>query len=215
MVRMNERHQSLGEEIANSVSHGVALLAALAAVPFLIVSASKASAASLVGASVFGATMVLLYFSSTLYHALPPGRAKRVSLKLDYSAIYLFIAGSYTPFALGALGGPWGWTLFGLVWGLAAIGIALKAFDRLSHPWASTGLYLAMGWMVLIAAVPMLERVPLPGLLWLVAGGLAYTLGVVFFVLDHKVRYAHAIWHTFVATGTGLHFVAIMGYAAV
>ena len=215
MVRMNERHQSLGEEIANSVSHGVALLAALAAVPFLILSASKASAASLVGASVFGATMVLLYFSSTLYHALPPGRAKRVFLKLDYSAIYLFIAGSYTPFALGALGGPWGWTLFGLVWGLAAIGIALKAFDRLSHPWASTGLYLAMGWMVLIAAVPMLERVPLPGLLWLVAGGLAYTLGVVFFVLDHKVRYAHAIWHTFVATGTGLHFVAIMGYAAV
>ena len=215
MVRMNERHQSLGEEIANSVSHGVAFLAALAAVPFLIVSASKASAASLVGASVFGATMLLLYFSSTLYHALPPGRAKRVLLKLDYSAIYLFIAGSYTPFALGALGGPWGWTLFGLVWGLAAIGIALKAFDRLSHPWASTGLYLAMGWMVLIAAVPMLERVPLPGLLWLVAGGLAYTLGVVFFVLDHKVRYAHAIWHTFVATGTGLHFVAIMGYAAV
>jgi hemolysin III len=215
MGRMTDRHQSLGEEIANSVSHGVALLAALAAVPFLIVSASKLSVSSLVGACVFGATMLLLYFTSTLYHALPPGRAKRVFLKLDYSAIYLFIAGSYTPFALGALGGAWGWTLFGLVWGLAAIGVALKAFDRLSHPWASTGLYLAMGWLVLIAAVPMLERVPLPGLLWLVAGGLAYTLGVVFFVLDHKVRYAHAVWHAFVATGTGLHFVAIMGYAGV
>jgi hemolysin III len=212
---MTERQQTLGEEIANSVSHGVALLAALAAVPFLIASASKLSASSLVGACVFAATMVLLYFTSTLYHALPQGRAKRVFLKLDYSAIYLFIAGSYTPFALGALGGPWGWTLFGLVWGLAAIGVALKAFDRLSHPWVSTGLYLGMGWLVLIAAVPMLERVPLQGLVWLVAGGLAYTLGVVFFVLDHKVRYAHAVWHTFVATGTGLHFVAIMGYAGV
>jgi hemolysin III len=215
MMRMTERHQSVGEEIANSVSHGVALLAALAAVPFLIVSASKMSVSSLVGAIVFGVTMVLLYFTSTLYHALPHGKAKRVFLKLDYSAIYLFIAGSYTPFALGALGGPWGWTLFGLVWGLAAIGVALKAFDRLSHPWISTGLYLAMGWLVLIAAVPMLERVPLPGLMWLVAGGLAYTLGVVFFVLDHKVRYAHAIWHAFVATGTAFHFVAIMGYAGV
>lgn len=215
MVRMTERTQTLGEEIANSVSHGVALLAALVGVPFLIVSASKLSVSSLVGAIVFGVTMVLLYFTSTLYHALPQGKAKRVFLKLDYSAIYLFIAGSYTPFALGALAGAWGWTLFGLVWALAAIGVALKAFDRLSHPWVSTGLYLAMGWLVVIAAVPMLERVPLPGILWLVAGGLAYTLGVIFFALDHKVRYAHAIWHAFVAAGTGFHFVAIMGYAGV
>jgi hemolysin III len=133
--------------------------------------------------------------------------------KLDHSAIYLFIAGSYTPFALGALEGPWGWTLFGVVWTLAAAGVALKAFDRLSHPWLSTGLYLAMGWLVLVAAVPMLERVPMAGLVWLLAGGVAYTLGVVFFVLDHRVRYAHAIWHGFVAAGTGLHVVAIMGYA--
>jgi hemolysin III len=210
---MTERLQTLGEEIANSVSHGVALVAAIAGVPFLVISASHLSVSSLVGACVFGATMVLLYFTSMLYHALPQGRAKRVFLKLDYSAIYLFIAGSYTPFALGALGGPWGWTLFGLVWGLAAIGIALKAFDRLSHPWVSTGLYLAMGWLVLVAAVPLVERVPLPGLMWLVAGGLAYTLGVVFFVLDHRIRYSHAVWHGFVAAGTSFHFIAIMGYA--
>jgi hemolysin III len=210
---MSERLQTLGEEIANSVSHGVALVAAIASVPFLVISASRLSVSSLVGACVFGATMVLLYFTSTLYHALPQGRAKRVFLKLDYSAIYLFIAGSYTPFALGALGGPWGWTLFGLVWGLAAIGIALKAFDRLSHPWVSTGLYLAMGWLVLVAAVPLVERVPLPGLMWLVAGGLAYTLGVVFFVLDHRIRYSHAVWHGFVAAGTSFHFIAIIGYA--
>lgn len=210
---MTERLQTTGEEIANSVSHGVALLGALACVPFLIASAAQRSVSSVVGAAVFAATMVLLYFTSTLYHALPNGRAKRVFLKLDYSAIYLFIAGSYTPFALGALGGPWGWTLFGLVWGLAAIGIALKALDRLSHPWLSTGLYLAMGWLVLIAAVPLVELVPLPGVLWLVAGGAAYSLGVIFFVLDHRVRYAHAIWHAFVAAGTAFHVVAVMGYA--
>ena len=212
---MTERLQTLGEEIANSVSHGVALIAAIASVPFLIVSASHLSVSSLVGACVFAVTMIFLYFTSTLYHALPHGKAKRVFLKLDYTAIYLFIAGSYTPFALGALGGAWGWTLFGLVWGLAALGIALKVLDKLSHPWLSTGLYLAMGWLVLIAAVPLVERLPLPGLLWLVAGGLAYTVGVVFFVLDHRVRYSHAIWHAFVAAGTSFHFVAIMGYAGV
>lgn len=210
---MTTRDQTLGEEIANAVSHGVALLAALATVPFLVMAASHRHPSAVVGAVVFGVTMVLLYLASTLYHALPAGRAKRVFNKLDHSAIYLFIAGSYTPFALGALDGPWGWTLFGVVWTLAAAGVALKAFDRLSHPWWSTGLYLAMGWLVLVAAVPMLERVPMAGLGWLLAGGVAYTMGVVFFVLDHRVRYGHAIWHGFVATGTGLHVVAIMGYA--
>jgi hemolysin III len=211
---MTARSQSMGEEIANSVSHGVALVAAIASVPFLIASARNLSAASFIGAIVFAATMVLLYLASTIYHALPAGNAKKLFLKLDHGAIYLFIAGSYTPFALGALGGPWGWTLFGLVWSMAAIGITLKAFDRLSHPWLSTGLYLAMGWLIVIAAVPLGERVPLPGILWLVAGGLAYTTGVVFFVLDSKIRYSHTIWHGFVAAGTGCHFVAVMGYAA-
>ena len=213
-MMIEERPQTLGEEIANSISHGVALLAALAGVPFLLVSVSHLNAANIVGAAVFGATMILLYLTSTLYHALPAGRAKQVFLKLDHGAIYLFIAGSYTPFALGALGGPWGWTLFGLVWGMAALGIMLKAFDRLSHPWLSTGLYLAMGWIVLIAAVPLVERVPTAGVVLLVAGGLAYTVGVVFFLLDNKVRYAHAVWHAFVAAGTGLHFFAVLGYAA-
>jgi len=211
---MTERPQSLGEEIANSVSHGVALLAAIVAVPFLIASARHLGAASLIGAAVFAATMVLLYLTSTLYHALPAGRAKRVFLKLDHGAIYLFIAGSYTPFALGALGGAWGWTLFGLVWSLAVLGVTLKAFDRLSHPWLSTGLYLAMGWLVLIAAVPLVERLPEPGLTLLVAGGLAYTAGVVFFMLDSQLRYAHAVWHGFVMAGTGCHFFAVLGYAA-
>jgi hemolysin III len=208
-----DRPQSLGEEIANSVSHGVGLVAAVAALAWLLAATRPQDAAAIVGASVFGGTMVLLYAASTLYHALPSGRAKRVFMKLDHSAIYLFIAGSYTPFTLGVLEGPWGWTLFGLVWSCAAAGIALKTFGRLSHPWASTGLYLAMGWLVLIAVVPLAERVPAGGLALLVAGGAAYTLGVVFFALDSKLRYAHAVWHGFVVAGSGLHFFAVLGYA--
>jgi hemolysin III len=211
---MSTRAQSLGEEIANSISHGVGLLAAIVAAPFLIIAACRFGPANIVGASVFAATMMLLYLASMLYHALPAGRAKQVFMKLDHGAIYLFIAGSYTPFALGALNGPWGWSLFGVVWGLAVVGVLLKAFDRLSHPWLSTGLYLAMGWLVLVAAVPLIHRVPLAGVAWLVAGGLAYTAGVVFFVLDSRVKYAHAVWHSFVMAGTGCHFVAVLGYAA-
>jgi hemolysin III len=211
---MTERLQSRGEELANSVSHGVALLAAIGVVPLLISVARQRNVGSLIGAIVFAVTMVLLYLTSTLYHALPAGRAKQIFLKLDHGAIYLFIAGSYTPFALGALAGSWGWTLFGLVWSLAAIGVTLKTFGRLSHPWLSTGLYLVMGWLVLIAAVPLMHKVPLPGIELLVAGGLAYTTGVIFFVLDSKLRYAHAIWHGFVATGTLCHFFVVLDYAS-
>jgi len=211
---MSNRPQSLGEEIANSVSHGVACVAAIASVPFLLASTRHLTTTGFIGAIVFAATMVLLYLSSTLYHAMPPGRAKRIFCKLDHGAIYLFIAGTYTPFALGPLSGAWGWSLFGIVWALAAMGITLKAFDRLSHPWLSTGLYLAMGWLVVVAGVPLLERVPLPGVMWLVAGGLAYTVGVIFFVLDSRIRYSHAVWHGFVAMGTACHFVAVQNYAS-
>jgi hemolysin III len=211
---MTERPQTLGEEIANSVSHGAGLVGALAGAPLLIGAAWQAGTASVVGTSVFAATMVLLYLASTLYHALPAGGAKRLFMKLDHGAIYLFIAGSYTPFTLGALAGPWGWTLFGLVWSIAAIGVALKAFDRLSHPWLSTGLYLGMGWLAVIAVGPLLERVAASGLALLAAGGLAYTLGVVFFVLDSRLRYAHAVWHAFVVAGTACHFVAVLRYSA-
>jgi hemolysin III len=214
MGAMSERPQTLGEEIANSVSHGVALVAAIVGAPFLILAARDLGAAHIVASSVFAATMILLYLASTLYHAVRPGRAKRVLRILDHSAIYLFIAGSYTPFALGALGGPWGWTLFGVVWSLAIAGTLLKTFNRLSHPWLSTGLYLVMGWLVLIAAVPLVERVPLPGLVLLAAGGVAYTAGVVFYALDSRLRYFHAIWHGFVAAGSGCHFFAVLNYSA-
>ena len=213
MPAMITRAQTAGEEIANSISHGVGFLASIVAAPFLIVAAIRFGPANIVGASVFAATMMLLYLTSTLYHALPPGRGKQVFMKLDHGAIYIFIAGSYTPFALGALNGPWGWSLFGVVWGLACVGVVLKAFDRLTRPWLSTGLYLAMGWLVLIAAAPLIRHVPTAGVAWLLAGGIAYTAGVVFFVLDSRVKYAHAVWHSFVMAGTGCHFVAVLGYA--
>jgi hemolysin III len=133
-------------------------------------------------------------------------------LKLDHGAIYFFIAGSYTPFALGAMNGSLDWFMLGLVWAMALAGATLKVINRLETPWLSTGLYLAMGWLVLVAAVPIVERVSLPVFNLLVAGGLAYTVGVVFFVLDAKLRYAHTVWHGFVAAGTGCHYFAVLGY---
>jgi len=211
---MGERPQSHGEEIANSISHGVALLSAVIAVPFLIfASARHGTAINIVGASVFAATMLLLYVASTLYHAMPHPRAKRLLKKLDHGAIYLLIAGTYTPFTLGVLGGPWGWTLFGLIWALAAVGVTLKAFDRISHPVGSTGLYIVMGWLVVIAVKPLLASIATPGLILLAAGGLAYTLGVAFFALDSRVRYGHFVWHLFVIAGTTCHFFAVLFYA--
>ncbi|HJW11430.1 MAG TPA: hemolysin III family protein [Albitalea sp.] len=210
----DDRPQTFGEELFNALSHGLGFLLAVASLPILVsFAAERGSAASVVGACVFSVTMMLLYFASAMYHALPEGRAKQVFNKLDHSAIYLFIAGSYTPFALGALRGGWGWTLFGLVWGIAAIGVLLKSFSLLSHPWWSTGLYVAMGWLVLIAAGPLIQHVAFNGVLWLVAGGLAYTVGAVVFMFDSKVRYAHFIWHLFVMGGSTCHFFAALWYA--
>ncbi len=210
----DDRAQTFGEELFNALSHGLGFLLAVASLPMLVsFAAQRGSAASVVGACVFSVTMMLLYFASAMYHALPEGRAKQVFNKLDHSAIYLFIAGSYTPFALGALRGGWGWTLFGLVWGIAAIGVLLKSFSLLSHPWWSTGLYVAMGWLVLIAAGPLIQHVAFNGLVLLVAGGLAYTAGAVVFMFDSRVRYAHFVWHLFVMGGSTCHFFAALWYA--
>jgi hemolysin III len=210
----DDRPQTFGEELCNSLSHGLGFLLALASLPVLVnYAAQRGSGASVVGACVFSATMMLLYFSSTLYHALPPGRAKRFFNKLDHSAIYLFIAGSYTPFALGALRGGWGWSLFGIVWACAVAGVLLKSFNFLRHPYWSTGLYVAMGWLVLVAAAPLIERVAFNGLVLLVAGGVAYTAGAVVFLFDSKVRYAHFVWHLFVMGGSSCHFFAALWYA--
>jgi hemolysin III len=206
-----ERPQSSGEELANSLSHGFGLLLALASLPILVqFAAQRGGAADVVAASLFSATMILLYLVSALYHALPAGRAKQWFNRLDHAAIYLFIAGSYMPYLLGALRGAWGWTLFGIVWSAAALGVVAKLFNRLRHPLWSTGLYVAMGWVALIAVVPLVERLPATTLAWLLAGGLAYTLGAAVFLLDSKIRYAHFVWHLFVLTGSGCHVVAAL-----
>ncbi|MHB1186342.1 PAQR family membrane homeostasis protein TrhA [Thiobacillus sp.] len=211
----SKRVQSREEEIANSLSHGFGLIASLVAAPFLVLRAVRQGEAGfVVGASVFAATMVVLYLASTLYHALPAGRAKSVFRVIEHSAIFLLIAGTYTPFTLGVLRGTWGWSLLGLVWGIAVTGVVLKALNRLTHPILTTGLYLLMGWLIVIAAQPLSARVPASGLLWLVAGGLAYTLGVFFFALDSRLRYGHFIWHLFVMAGTACHYFAVLWYAA-
>lgn len=207
------RLQSFGEEIANSVSHGTGFLAMLIGLPVLIGGAIQHGAAAIVGAAVFGTSALFLYFTSTLYHALTPSRAKRVLQILDHGAIYLLIAGTYTPFTLGVLRGPWGWTLFGLIWALAAIGIAIKSIGGVRRPRLSTALYLAMGWLGLIAAKPMWDAMPAWGLFWLAAGGIAYTVGVGFYAAE-RVRYAHSVWHLFVLAGTACHFVAVLRFAA-
>ena len=211
---LQERPQSLGEEIANSVSHGLGLLAALAAFPVLITAAhQRGDVSGIIGASVFATTMVLLYLTSTLFHALPGCRAKRVFQILDHSAIYLLIAGTYTPFTLGVLHGAWGWTLFGLVWGFAVVGTVLKVFRGVRDTAISTWLYLAMGWLILIAADAVLTLVPNWGLFWLIAGGLAYTVGAAFFMAE-RIKYFHFVWHLFVIAGTACHFIAVLWYAA-
>ncbi len=210
---MHISQQSVGEEIANSVSHGVGFLAVLAVTPFLVLGAIPHGAASIVGASIFAATMALLYLASTLYHAFPKSRAKRVLRVIDHGAIFLLIAGTYTPFTLGILRGAWGWALFGTVWGLALAGVIFKVVGGLRYPIASTAIYLAMGWLVVVAIQPLWERMPQAGLMWLVAGGVAYTGGVAFYTMK-RVRYAHFLWHICVLTGTTCHVFAVIGYAA-
>jgi hemolysin III len=210
-----KRAQTLGEEIANSISHGVGLVAAIIAAPFLLVAAIRSGSAwTIVGASVFAASMVLLYLSSTLYHAMRGERAKRVFQVFDHVAIYLLIAGTYTPFTLGVMRGAVGWTIFGLIWGLAVLGIFLKAIGgAVRAPILSIILYLGMGWLVVLAIHPLLEHMPLAGLWWLLAGGMAYSLGVAAYAAV-KVRYAHFVWHLCVIAGTVCHFVAVIRYAS-
>ncbi|OGU03428.1 MAG: hemolysin D [Gemmatimonadetes bacterium RBG_16_66_8] len=208
------RHQTLGEEIANSISHGVGLLAALVATPILVLAAAAdGGTASVVGASVFAGSMLLLYAASTLYHALPRNRAKRVFRTLDHGAIFILIAGTYTPFTLGVLRGAWGWSLFGIVWGFALTGVVLKAAGALRYPVLSTSLYLVMGWLAIVAVRPLWLHIPPAGLLLLLGGGLAYTVGVAFYAA-HRVRYSHFVWHMCVLAGTSCHFLAVLWYSS-
>jgi hemolysin III len=202
------------EEIANSISHGLGLLLALVALPILVLTAlNVGNVRFLVGVSVFGGTMVLLYLASTLYHSITHEAAKQLFRIFDHTAIFLLIAGTYTPFALGVLRGPWGWSLLAVVWTLAIIGITLKINTRTRHSRISIVLYVLMGWLAVVAVKPIVMLIPVPGILLILAGGLAYTGGLAFFAAQ-RIRYNHFIWHLFVIAGTVCHFFAVLWYAA-
>jgi hemolysin III len=207
-----DRPASFGEEIANSVTHGAGLAASIVGLFVLVVATARRGDAWIITSCViYASTLVLLYTASTLYHALAATRARRVFQIIDHSAIYLLIAGTYTPFALVNLRGPWGWTLLVIVWVLAAAGVTAKAVFGPRWPVVSTVLYIAMGWTAVVAIKPMLLHVAPAGIAWLVAGGLAYTGGVAFYAWD-RLRYNHAMWHVFVLAGSTCHFVAVLFY---
>jgi hemolysin III len=202
--------QTLREERANAVSHVMGGLLALAALPALAAQVdAEHHPVRQLGVVVFVSTMVLMFAVSAVYHALPVGPAKRALRRCDHAVIFIFIAGTYTPFALGQIQRGAGWSMLAAVWGIAALGVALKLSDRLRHPLLSTALYLAFGWMVLLVAQPMLASLPPLGLKLLVAGGLAYSLGSLFYLLDRRMPYSHLVWHLFVITGSSCHFLAV------
>jgi hemolysin III len=205
-------HLSIGEEIANSVTHGVALVASIVGGIVLVAASIGRGEVWLTFSSiVYASTLVLLYLSSTLYHALSKTRARHVFHVLDHSAIFLLIAGSYTPFALVSLHGPWGWALAGVEWGLAIVGVASKAVFGPRWPVLSTTVYILMGWIAVFAFRPLVQHVPSGGIFWLVAGGLAYTFGVIFYAWE-RLRYSHMVWHMFVMAGSACHYVAVLWY---
>jgi len=205
-------HYGFGEEVANSITHGIGLLLAIAGLIVLLYNAGDyGDSWRLVACSIFGATLIFAYTTSTLYHSIPMPGPKKILRIFDHAAIYLLIAGTYTPFALISLHGPWGWSLFGTVWGLALTGVIGKIVMPVKLAKFSTLLYIAMGWVVVIAARPMLESVETGGLLLLLAGGLAYTGGVIFYAWE-RMPYNHMVWHLFVMAGSTLHFFAILLY---
>ncbi len=202
------------DEKFNSISHLIGATLALAGLAVLVVSASlKGDPWRIVSFSIYGGTLFALYLFSTFYHFFR-GKAKALFKKIDHTAIYLLIAGTYTPFMLVTLGGTWGWTIFGIVWGLAAAGIVQELALTTRHRILSVVIYLVMGWIVVIAVRPLLKVLPVWGMVWLVAGGLFYTIGVIFYVFDKKIRHGHGIFHVFVLAGSISHYIAILWYVA-
>jgi hemolysin III len=207
------RVHTLGEEIANSVTHGLGLALSVAALPVLVVNAMRhGDALRIASVAIFGATLVALYAASTLYHSIPHPRARPVLRAIDHSAIYLLIAGTYTPFALGPLRHDRGLPLLLAVWSLALAGILFRTLLGPRFHRVSVALYVAMGWMVVLAIRPMIAHIAAPGLVWLFAGGLAYTGGVAFYAWK-RLPYGHMVWHLFVLAGSVCHFFAVLGYA--
>jgi len=209
MTHVSTRRLS-AEELANSLTHGAGLVLSIAGFVVLVVlAAMRGSAWQIVSCAVYGSTLICLYTASTLYHGIRSRRLKRVLKICDHSAIYLLIAGTYTPFLLVNLRGSWGWSLFAVIWGLAMAGILFKVWFVEHFSILSTAVYVVMGWLALVAVKPMLLRIPHSGLLWLLAGGVLYTVGVVFYAWK-KVPYNHAIWHGFVLAGSTCHYVAVL-----
>jgi hemolysin III len=212
-TRKPHDRQTEKEELANSISHGVGLAGAIIAAPILIFySAVHGDAWTVAGASVFITSAILVYLSSTLYHSMKQGKLKEIYQIVDHAAIFLLIAGTYTPFTLGVLRGAVGWTLFGIVWAIAAGGIILKWVVGVKYMKIWVALYVTMGLLIIVAIKPLLETMPVAGLYWIAAGGAAYILGIIFFAMPHK-RYSHFVWHLFVLAGTSCHFVAVMFYS--
>jgi hemolysin III len=203
---------SLGEEIAHAVTHGIGIVLSIAGLVVLVAFAALyGDAWHITSSSIYGATLILLYTASTLYHGLPQSRVKRVLQRIDHAAIFLLIAGTYTPYTLVNLRGEWGWTLFGLVWGFALLGVVLEFLVKRRVKWLSLSLYLGLGWLALIAIKPLIDNVATGGLVLLLAGGLCYSLGVIFY-LWKRLAYHHAVWHLFVLGGSLLHFFSILFY---
>jgi len=208
----NSDAQTIAEEIANSITHGLGIIFAIVALVAMLLGAMHVgSVRAEVSVSIFGGALILLYCSSTLYHAVWHLKAKKILQMLDHMMIYILIAGTYTPFTLVGLGGSWGWSLFGVVWGLALMGIVFKLFCTGRFEKLSVAIYLGMGWLAVVAIKPFLHVIPTAGLLWIVAGGLCYTFGIVFYAYD-RIRYAHTVWHLFVLAGSLCHVTAILFY---
>ena len=210
-LNVARRTQSAGEEVANSISHAIGLVGAIIGTPVLLLAAFRhASVSFLVGTIIFIVTMLLVYFGSTLYHAWPQTRVKSFLQVMDHSAIFLLIAGTYTPFALGPLRGAGGITMLCIVWTLALFGVVMKATrGALRHRKLAMALYLGTGWLGVVFIRPLALAVPWSAVLWLVVGGVAYTAGTLFFA-NERLRYAHFVWHLFVLAGTGCHFTAVL-----
>jgi hemolysin III len=212
------QQESLGDTLANAITHGVGAVLAIAGSVYLVATAARGSVLQVSACSVFAGTLILVYLCSTLYHSLVRTRARHVFQILDHSSIYLLIAGTYTPFTLISLRGPLGWTVLSIEWGLATVGVVSKsiAIDRFRRGWPavlSASVYLFQGWLIVFAARPLIGAVGWHCVTWLAAGGVAYTLGIVFFAFD-RIRYFHAAWHIFVLAGSIAHYFAILFYLA-
>ncbi|GAB4220734.1 MAG TPA: hemolysin III family protein [Spirochaetota bacterium] len=205
--------QTKREEIANVITHSIGIALGIAGLAILVVFASiKGDPWKIVSFSIYGASIIILYSASTIYHSIKNVTLKKIFQIVDHSSIFILIAGTYTPFVLVNMRGPWGWTLFGLVWGLAISGIIIKSFLGTGGDKLSTVVYLAMGWIIVIAFKKMITSIPLMGIVWLVIGGLCYSLGAIVFLLENNMPFNHPVWHLFVLAGTVTHFFGILFY---